>query len=101
MSFTNPSDPSTAAVLLIEVALLGLAVAGALGVLVRPVRWLARCLAALSILVALGGFAEVVWELWTFRYPLVLPEAPFGTYTQPTVVGLAPLLLASVAVAIG
>jgi hypothetical protein len=98
--FTEPSDPSTIAVLLVEVALLGLALAAALGVLVRPVRWLARCLAAFSVLVALLGFGEVVWELWTFRYPLILPEAAFGTYAQPTVAGLAPLLLVSVTVAV-
>jgi hypothetical protein len=48
----------------------------------------------------LAGFGEVVWELWTFRFPLVLQEAPFGTYTQPTVLGLAPLLLVSIVVAI-
>ena len=46
------------------------------------------------------GFSEVVWELWTFGYPLVLPETAFGTYTQPTVVGLVPLLLASFVVAV-
>lgn len=100
MWFTDPTDTSTIAVLLVEVALLGLAVAGAMGILVRPVRWLARCLAAFSVLVALLGFGEVVWELWTFRYPLVLPQAPFGTYAQPTVMGLVPLLLPSVVVAI-
>ena len=100
MWFTDPSDLSTRAVLLVEVGLLGFALAATFGVLVHPVRWLARCLAALSVPVALAGFGEVVWELWTFRYPLVLPEAPFGTYSQPTVVGLAPLLVVSVMVAV-
>jgi hypothetical protein len=100
MWFTDSSDPSTRAVLLVELALFALALAATFGVLVHPVRWLARGLATLSVLVALGGFGEVVWELWTFRYPLVLPEAAFGTYTQPTVVGLAPLLLVSAVVAV-
>ncbi|HEY1296785.1 MAG TPA: hypothetical protein VGJ60_27215 [Chloroflexota bacterium] len=100
MWFTDPSDPATIAVLLVEAALLVLALAAALGVLLCPVRWLARCLAASSVLVALAGFGEVVWEFWIFRYPLVLPEAAFGTYAQPTVVGLALLLLVSVIVAV-
>jgi hypothetical protein len=100
MWFTDLADPSTRAVMIAEVALLGVALGVTFGVLVRPVRWLARCLAALSVVVALGGFAEVFWELWTFRYPLVLPQAAFGTYTQPTVVGLAPLLLVSLLVAV-
>jgi hypothetical protein len=100
MWFTDLADPSTRAVLIVEVALFGLALVVTFGVLVRPVRWLARCLAALSVVVALGGFTEVVWELWTFRYPLVLPEAAFGTYAQPTVIGLAPLLLVSLVVTV-
>lgn len=40
------------------------------------------------------------WELWTFRYPLVLPEAASGTYAQPTVLGLAPLLVVSLVIAV-
>ena len=30
----------------------------------------------------------MAWELWTFRFPVVLPDAPLGTYAQPTVLGL-------------
>jgi hypothetical protein len=30
----------------------------------------------------------MAWELWTFRFPVVLPDAPLGTYARPTVLGL-------------
>jgi hypothetical protein len=100
MWFTDPTDTSTITVLLVEIALPGLAVAAAFGALVRPVRWLALSLAALSALVAVLGIGVVVWELWTFRYPLVLPVAAFGTYTQPTLVGLASLVLTCVMIAV-
>jgi hypothetical protein len=92
MWFTDLADPSTIAVLLLEAALFGLAFAAAFfGVLVRAVRWLARSPVALSAMVAVGGLAAPVWEIWTLRPPLVLPDAPFGTYTQPTVLRLLPL----------
>jgi hypothetical protein len=87
MWFTDPTAPSTLGVLLLEAALLGLAAAVAFrGVLVRPARRLALGLAALGGLTGLAGMAPAVWEAWTFRYPLVLPGAPAGTYAQPTLV---------------
>lgn len=92
MSFPDITDPSTIATLLVEATLFGLAVAAAfLGVLVQPVRWIARGLAVLCVVYGLIGTAELVWELWTLRPPLVLPDAPFGTYAQPTVLRLLPL----------
>jgi hypothetical protein len=91
MLFTDLADPLTRMVLLLEAAPFGLAVAALFGVLVRSARWLARGLAALSVVVALLGSAVMVWEIWTLRPPLVLPGAPFGTYTQPTVLRLLPL----------
>lgn len=42
-----------------------------------------------------------MWELWTLRPPLVLPNAPFGTYEQPTILTLAGLILPLPFVAFG
>lgn len=92
MLVTDFTDPSTIATLLIEAALVGLAFAAAfLGVLVRPVRWIGRGLAVLCVVYGLIATAELALELWTLRPPLVLPDAPFGTYAQPTVLRLLPL----------
>jgi hypothetical protein len=94
MWFTDPTAPSTVAALLVEATLFGLAVTVALfGVLVRLARRLALGLAALGAVVGLGVVASAVWEAWTFRYPLVLPGAPAGTYAQPTLVMLLGVLV--------
>jgi hypothetical protein len=94
MWFTDPTAPSTLGALLVEAALLGLAGAVAFfGVLVRPARRLALGLAALGGVIGLGVIASAVWEAWTFRYPLVLPNAPAGTYAQPTLVMLLGVLV--------
>jgi hypothetical protein len=77
--------PFLIAALVVEALLLILALLVAVfGVLVRPVRWLARGLAVVGLLVGLAlGFGAVV-EWWQTDYPLVRPGAPFGSYTQPT-----------------
>jgi hypothetical protein len=92
--FTDPTDPSTLVALLVEAALLGLAVAVAFfDILVRPARRLALTLAALGAVIGLGVVASAVWEAWTLRYPLVLPNAPAGTYAQPTLLMLLGVLV--------
>jgi hypothetical protein len=91
MWFTNLADPFTLAVLAFEVGLLLLALAAGFGYMVRYARWAAQGLVVLNVVVALIGTAVMVWEIWTLRPPLVSPAAPFGTYTQPTVLRLLPL----------
>jgi hypothetical protein len=89
MLFADLTHPSTITVLLVEATLFGLAFAAAfLGVLVRPVRLLARGMAGVTLVLGLGGAAGMALELWTFPLPLVLPDAPFGTYAQMTQLGL-------------
>lgn len=89
MPFADFRDPSTLAALLVEAGLFGLAFAAALrGVPVRPVRWLARGLAALTLVLGLGFAAGMVLELSTSSLPFVLPEAALGTYAQMTQLGL-------------
>ena len=101
MWFTDPAAPSTLGALLVEAALFGLAVAVAsFGVFVRPARRLALGLAALGVVIGLGGVASAVLEAWTFRYPLVLPGAPAGTYAQPTLVMLLGVLANGLLVAV-
>jgi hypothetical protein len=101
MWFTDPTAPSTLAALLVEAALLGLAAGAAFfGVLVRPARRLALGLAALGVVVGLAVVASAVWEAWTFRYPLVLPDAPAGTYAQPTLVMLLGVLVTGLLLAV-
>ena len=102
MLFTDLTHPSTIAALLVEAALFGLAFAAAfLGVLIRPVRWLARGLAAVTVVLGLGGAAEMAWEMWTFRFPVALPDAPLGTYAQPTMLGLLEGLASFGLIAVG
>jgi hypothetical protein len=101
MWFTDPTAPSTLGALLVEAALLGLAGAVAFfGVLVRPARRLALGLAALGGVIGLGVVASAAWEAWTFRYPLVLPNAPAGTYAQPTLVMLLGVLVLGLLLAV-
>ena len=77
------------AVLLLEAFLLVLAFAAAfLGVLVRPVRWLARALAVVTALIGVGFGAGMLLELLTASLPFVVAEAPLGTYAQMTQLGL-------------
>lgn len=88
-------------VLLIEVALLAVALAVArVPRLLRPARWLARGLALVSLLVGLGGMLAAVAEGWTSRYPLTLPDTPFGTYARPTTLEMVQLLLTFLVVAV-
>ena len=77
--------PFMVAVLVVEalVLLLALLVAG-FRVLVRPVRWLTRGLAAVSLVVGAAMVVDVGQELRQTDYPLVLPGQPFGSYAQPT-----------------
>lgn len=89
MLFAELTQPSTIAVLLVEASLLVLAFSAAfLGVLVRPVRWLARGLATVTALIGVGFGAGMLLELLTFSLPFVVPEAPLGTYAQMTQLGL-------------
>jgi hypothetical protein len=88
MWFSNLTHPSTIAVLLVEAVLFGLALAAASGRLVRPVRWLARGLAAVTLVLGLAFAAGMILELWMFPLPLVRPEAPLGTYADMTQLGL-------------
>ncbi len=89
MLFADLTHPSTLAVLLIEAALVGLACAAAFGgALVRPVRLLARGLAAPLVLLGLGFGAGMAIELVTVPLPFVVPDAPLGTYAQMTQLGL-------------
>jgi hypothetical protein len=56
--FTDPTAPSTLGALLVEAALLGLAVVVApFGVLIRPARRLALGLASLGVVIGLGVLA--------------------------------------------
>ncbi|HEX8966834.1 MAG TPA: hypothetical protein VF937_03075 [Chloroflexota bacterium] len=91
MWFTDLAETSTRVVLVVEATLFGLALVGVFGWFVGPLRWLARGLAALAVLIGVGTFVELVWEIWTLRPPLALPDAPFGTYLQPTLLRLLPL----------
>ena len=88
MLFSNLTHPSTIAVLLVEAALFGLALAAASGRLVRPVRWLARGLAAVTLVLGLVFAAGMILEVWTSRLAFVRPEAPLGTYGDMTQLGL-------------
>jgi hypothetical protein len=103
MWFTDLADPSTLAALAVEAALFGLAIAaGVFSMLVRTARWLARGLAALSVLIGLAGVADAIWEQWTFRYPVTLPGQPSGTYAEPTLVMMVGVAVSSlVAIAAG
>jgi hypothetical protein len=82
------TQPFTIAVLLVEATLFGLALAAASGRLVRPVRWLARVMAAVTLVLGLGFAAGMILELLTFPLPLFRPEAPLGTYADMTQLGL-------------
>jgi hypothetical protein len=88
MWFSNLTHPSTIVVLLLEAALFGLALAAASGRLVRPARWLARGLAAVSMALGVAFAVGMVLELWISPLPLVRPEAPLGTYAEMTQLGL-------------
>jgi hypothetical protein len=102
MLFTDLAHPSTIAVLLVEAVLFGLALAaGFQGVLVRPVRWLARGLAALMLLLGIAFAAGMLLELTTSRLPLVLADAPLVTYAQMTQLGLLQGVLTFGLIALG
>jgi hypothetical protein len=88
MFFGNLTHPSTIGVLVVEAALFGLALAAAYGRLVRPVRWLARGLAAVTLALGLGFAAGMLLESWMSPLPFVRPEAPLGTYADMTRLGL-------------
>jgi hypothetical protein len=83
------THPFTVVALVIEAGLVGLGLlAGAFDVIVRPVRWLARGLAAVGIALGLLGAADMLSEVRSYDFPLVRPDAPLGTYVQPTTLGL-------------
>ncbi len=89
MFLADFSHPTTIAVLAVEAALLGLAFGAAfMGVLARPVRWLARGLAAVTLVLGVAGAVGMLLEMWTSPLPFVLPDAPLGTYAQMTQLGL-------------
>ena len=89
MSFADFMDPSTIAPLLIEAVVFGLALAAAFrGVFAQPLRWLARGLAAITIVLGLGFVVGMGLELWNSNLPFVVPDAPLGTYAQMTQLGL-------------
>ena len=102
MLFADFTHPSTIAVLLVEAALFGLAFAAAfLGVIVRPVCWLARALAVVTLVLGLGFAAGAVLELWTSSLPFVLPDAPLGTYAHMTQLGLLVIIAQFSLMAVG
>jgi hypothetical protein len=83
------ADPFNIVALLVEATLLVLAFSAAfLGVVVRPVRWLARGLAIVTALIGIAFGAGMLLELLTFSLPFVVPDAPLGTYAQMTQLGL-------------
>jgi hypothetical protein len=83
------TQPLNIAALLVGAFLLVLAfLAAFLGVLVRPVRWLARGLAIVTALIGVGFGAGMLLEFLTFSLPFILPESPLGTYAQMTQLGL-------------
>ena len=88
MLFSELTQPSTIAVSLVDAALFGLALAVASGRLVRPVRWLARGLAAMTLVMGLGFAAGMILELATYPLPFARPDAPLGTYADMTQLGL-------------
>ena len=89
MPFADFMDLSTIAPLLIEATVFGLALATAfLGVFAQPVRWLARGLPAITLVLGLGFVVGMGLELWTSNLPFVVPDAPLGTYAQMTQLGL-------------
>lgn len=89
MSFADFTDPFTVAPLLIEAAVFGLALATAFRAMVaQPVRWLARGVAAITLVLGLGFAIGMGLELWTSNLPFVVPDAPLGTYAQMTQLGL-------------
>ena len=89
MLFADFTHPSTIVALLVGAALAGLAFAAAFrGIATRPVRWLARGLAAVALALGLLGAVGMGFELWSSDLPLVLPDAPLGTYAQMTQLGL-------------
>jgi hypothetical protein len=93
--------PFVAAVLVAEAVLLLLALlVAAFRVLVRPVRWLTRGLAAVSLLVGAAMAFDVVEELRQTDYPLVLPGQPFGSYAQPTLLTLLEMVAVGPAVVV-
>ena len=52
------------------------------------IRWAARVLVLGMVAMAAISVYEAVWEITTFHYPWTLPGRPFGTYAQPTVLGV-------------
>jgi hypothetical protein len=66
MRFSNFTHPSTIAVLVVEAALFGLALAAAFDRLVRPVCWLARVLPTITLVLGLAFAAGMVLEFWMF-----------------------------------
>ena len=100
--FADFAQPSTIAFLLIDVALLALAgVAGFRGVLLRPALWIARGLAAITLVLGLAFIVGMVLELWTATLPFVLGDAPLGTYARMTQLGLLLSVFTWALIAIG
>jgi hypothetical protein len=92
--FSDLAHPSTIAALLVEAALVGLALVAASG-------RLARGLAAVTLVLGLVGAAGMLLEAWTFPLPVVLPDAVLGTYARPTQLGLLVGAFAFGVVAVG
>lgn len=75
--------------LLVQLALLGLALVHArTGALPTLTLWATRLLIASSLVVSPVVAYEAAWEITTYDYPWTLPGRPFGTYEQPTVLGV-------------
>jgi hypothetical protein len=78
-----------AVLLVVQAALVGLAVAHArAGVLPRATRWITRAALAGTVVVSIVAIYSAWWEITTFEYAWTLPGKPLGTYETPTALGV-------------
>ena len=90
------------AFVLVEAALIAAALAAVFTPrLITPVRWLARGMVLVSLVIAIAAGLSAAWEISTYRYPLTLPDAPLGTYARPTTLGVLTVVIAALIVVAG
>lgn len=90
-----------AVVLALEVAVFSLAFAHARsGRFAVQLRWLTRAIAIAALLVSVGAIYSAAWEITTFDYPWTRPGRPFGTYAEPSALGVATIAVEGVAFAL-
>jgi hypothetical protein len=94
---SGPQPLLVAIVFLVEVALVTLAIVHSrTGRFARTTLLVTRALVVGAAVVSALATYSAIWEIRTFDYPWTLPGRPFGTYAQPTALGVGMVAVSGV-----